>query len=333
MTSTHRDYRAVRFVEAGKVVLESVDGPGPLPPDAIRGPTICSLISAGTEINFNFDPAGKYPRGSGYAAVFRVEEIGSEVEGVEPGELRFASGGHRSWQETNLANSRRLPDGLDPTRGALARLMGVSMSTLVSTKARPGDVVLVSGLGPVGHLAAQAFAVSGYRVFAADPSGLRVSQARVAGIAAGNAWNALDLPEKATLCVECSGHERGVLDVVPHLHRCAEVVLVGVPWKRNTDDSAFAVLEAVFHNYLYLRSGWEWELPGQGDAFRPHCIWKNYETALRWLGEGRIELPTGHIETVDPEDCGEVYQSIADRRREALFTEFGWTSQADRKKQ
>ena len=36
-----------------------------------------------------------------------------------------------------------------------------------------------------------------------------------------------------------------------------EVVLIGVPWVKRTDLSAFDLLHAVFHRYVYLRSGWE----------------------------------------------------------------------------
>ena len=62
--------------------------------------------------------------------------------------------------------------------------MGVSMSTLNTTTARPPSRVLVTGLGPVGNLAAQIFAACGYEVTAVDPAPARrdgAAKARPAG--------------------------------------------------------------------------------------------------------------------------------------------------------
>lgn len=47
-----------------------------------------------------------------------------------------------------------MPDGLASETAVIARLMSVSMTTLMTTKARPGDRVVITGAGPVGFLAA-----------------------------------------------------------------------------------------------------------------------------------------------------------------------------------
>src|SRR5947209_1491064 len=78
-------------------------------------------------------------------------------------------------RDERAARERALPvpEGLAPEHAVFARLMGVSMSTLTTTRARPPAKVLVTGLGLVGHLAAKIFAACGYEVTACDPSPVR----------------------------------------------------------------------------------------------------------------------------------------------------------------
>src|SRR5207237_1254329 len=121
-----------------------------------------------------------------------------------------------------------------------ARLMGVSMSTLTTTTARPPERVLVTGLGLVGHLAAKIFAACGYQVTACDPSPVRREQAERRGIARVLAAVPVDDPafaRQVALVVECSGHEQAVLDGLKVVRKRGEVSLVGAPWKRRTDEA------------------------------------------------------------------------------------------------
>ena len=85
------------------------------------------------------------------------------------------------------------------------------------------------------------------------------------------------------LAVDCSGHEQAVLDACRVVRKRGEVVLVGVPWRRQSDLTAHQVLIEVFHRYVHLRSGWEWEIPHRAAEFRPHSIYGDFRTALRWL--------------------------------------------------
>ncbi len=129
------------------------------------------------------------------------------------------------------------------------RLMGVSWTTLVTTTARPPDPVVVTGLGPVGNLAAQIFQAAGYAVTAVDPVASRRTLAKQVGLT--------DVQEtvpaiEVALAVECSGHEQAVLDCCQHVRKRGEVVLVGVPWRKRSELSAFDLLHAVFHRYAVL---------------------------------------------------------------------------------
>lgn len=308
----------------------------PLQAGEIRGRTLCTLISQGTEIGWaNGD---SFPIRPGYSAVFEVEEVGPGVTGVARGDLRFAMGYHRATQTHEARYTLPVPAGLPPEVAVIARLMGVSMTTLMTTRARAGDAVIISGAGPVGLLAAQLFRLAAYRVTLVDPDATRRAQAAQAGIADTRAAMPLDDPAlagKVSLLVDCSGHEGAVIDGCKMLHRRGEAVLVGVPWRKLTDLSAHDLTHAVFFGLITLRSGWEWELPISGRGFlweellegynnAHHSVMGGFARALDWLAEGRIPLQ-GLMRSLSPADPAALYADIAARRIAEPFLVLDWT--------
>jgi threonine dehydrogenase-like Zn-dependent dehydrogenase len=298
----------------------------PLGAEEIEGRTLASLISAGTELEGQY--RGKnFPVRPGYAAVMEVTEVGSGVKEHQPGDRVYFMGGHRSRQRVGSAGAIKVPAGLTADKAVIARLMGVSMSTLVTTAARPGDMVLITGLGLVGNLAAQSFQRCGYEVVAFDPVEVRREAAKKAGIE--RVLSAMPLEDvsikgKVALHVECSGHEQSVLDGCRLVKKRGEVVLIGVPWRRRTEMYAFDVLHAVFHNYVVIRSGWEWELPLTPAEFRSRSIYENFGSALKWLAEGRIRTDE-LISLQSPKDCQAAYQDLANQRSAKPGIVFDWT--------
>lgn len=295
----------------------------PSPPGRreVLGPTVASLISAGTE-------GAHYRKGTGlpgYASVFRVEEVGSAVEDLRPGQYAFCMGRHRSLQRFPREKVIPLPAGLAPEQAVFARLMSVSMSTLTTTAARPPECVMVTGLGLVGHLAAQIFASCGYRVVGVDPTDSRRRAAQEAGVDLVLPSVPVDDPacaDRIALSVDCSGHEQAVLDACRTVRKGGEVVLIGTPWVRRTDLFAHALLDAVFHRYVHLRSGWEWQLPLHEEEFRHNSVFGNLEGALRWLAEGRVRVD-GLYDLYSPADAQQAYQDLAQLNRLGIV--FDWS--------
>ncbi|HEV8245193.1 MAG TPA: zinc-binding alcohol dehydrogenase [Polyangiaceae bacterium] len=297
----------------------------PLAEDEVEGHTLVSAVSPGTELSAAFT-GNKFPAHPGYAAVFRVERTGSAVSDLEPGNAVFCMGAHRSFQRHKAARVVRLPDGLEPRVGVLTRLMSISMTTLVTTQARPPAPVLVVGLGPVGNLAAQVFHTSGYRVIGCDPVATRRALLSRRGIEVVPAVPTQDDPlvGRVDLVVDCSGHEAAVLDACKLVRRGGEVVLVGVPWARRSEISAHALLHAVFHQYAVLRSGWEWELPLDSTDFRAGSIKANLEAGLHWLKAGRIDV-SEFADLAAPSEAHDVYTRLLAQRTSGLTTVFDWT--------
>jgi threonine dehydrogenase-like Zn-dependent dehydrogenase len=300
----------------------------PLPelaPKQVRGHTLCTVVSPGTELAANYR-GENFPSHPGYAAVFRVEERGAEVESISPGDVLFCMGNHQSLQQKDASEVVTVPKMVPAHHAPIARLMGVSMTTLMTTEARPGDPVLVTGAGPIGYLAAHMFDHAGYEVHVVEPNDSRRENLHRSGIRTAYPSTPLEAPlcGEVALVVDCSGHEQAVIDGVRMVRKGGEVVLVGVPWQRRTDRFAHELLTEVFHRYAVLRSGWEWELPMSEEDFRPHSIFRNFRLALRWLARGIIPLD-GPIKLNDPADAQSVYQSLLHEPGREIFQVFDWT--------
>ncbi|MCP4164755.1 MAG: zinc-binding dehydrogenase [Chloroflexi bacterium] len=284
------------------------------------------MVSPGTELNGAY-LGENFPTYPGYATVFEVDQIGESVEDVTVGEARLGFGTHQSHQQQRASFTLPLPQDLNPSIAAIARLMAVTMTTLTTTRARPGDRVMVTGAGPVGHLGAQLFQGAGYDVSVVEPDAFRRSCALKAGVNQvfeSVPYDNQDYARKVDLVLECSGHEQAVLDACHIIRPTGEIVLVGAPWRRRTEHFAHELLQLVFNNYITLRSGWEWQLPKHPGHFQAHGLIRNYTTAAKWLGEGRIYLD-GLVKYVDPRDMQTVYQDHLHHRTDYLFTMIDWS--------
>lgn len=307
-------------------LLPAAPDPSPLGPREVAGRTLATLVSAGTELAGHY-LGSRFPAVPGYAAVFAVEAAGSEVTDLGPGEVAFCMGPHRSWQRAPRERVVPVPAGLSAVAATFARMMAVTMSTLVTTTARPGDLVLVTGLGLVGHLGARIFRQCGYRVIACDPDPGRQEFARRAGLA--RIFPAVPVEDaevagQVALVLECSGHEQAAIDGCRVARKRGEVVQVGAPWRRRSEATAHELLHLVFHRYVVLRSGWEWELPLQATEFRSGSIFGNLATALGWLAEGRLSVEDLYA-LRPPGEAQEAYQDLLHHRGDRLAVVFDWS--------
>jgi len=324
--ANQKDY-VVRITEHQQAELQSIERDSkPLAPDELAGRSIVTLISAGTELASAYQATSGFPRGLGYAAVFEVEAVGNEVHDIQIGDYVFCMGNHRSYQRTSRDAVFPLPQGLVPEAAVFARMMGVSMTTLTTTAARPPEKVLVTGLGVVGNLAAQNFANCGYEVIACEPNETRRKIAEECGlkkVLPAVPTNDPNIAGKVGLVVDCSGHEQAVLDGCNVIKKRGEVVLIATPWRRYTEVYAHTILSAIFHKYVVMRSGWEWELPRQPTDFRTNSISGNLVAALKWLSEGRIKVDNLYNK-ISPRDAQQAYQNLLHKRGEGLTYVFDW---------
>jgi len=300
ITFPRREWAELSSVPADSRTLEAGE---------VAGRTLASLISAGTELAGSYQ-GESFPATPGYAAVFRVEQVGAGVEDVSVGDIVLAMGPHCSHQRHAARNVWPVPHGLAPTEAVFARLMGVSMSSLATTTA------------------AQIFAACGYTVLGSDPDPARRELAQRGGIADVRALPPLDDPSwngRTALVLECSGHEEAALAACNVVKKRGEVVLIGVPWRQRCALSAHQLLHTVFHRYAVVRSGWEWELPTHETELRTGDIHSNIAAALRWLREGRVRV-ADLFAVYAPQECQAAYQSLLHEKQKSLAVVFDWTT-------
>lgn len=311
-----------------KVELEPfMLSPESLAADEVFGRTVVSLISPGTEIAlYKGYMRATYPIRLGYASVFAIEAIGTEVADLQVGDLVFGILPHQSVVKAKRRDVLPLAKGMVPETVIFSRLAGVSMSTLTTTVARPPQKVLVNGLGIIGNLASQIFQSCGYDVIACDPDPRRRAYATQKGIDSVFDHCPVDDPAIAghvSLVLACRGHEKDVLDGCKVVCNKGEVALIGVPWEQKTDLSAFEIIDAVFHRYVVLRSGWEWEIPIHSEKSGQCCMLDNMTAAMDWLDKGRISVE-GLYSLTSVCNVQEVFRRIHRRECEELTFVLDW---------
>jgi len=324
------------FTGQGKVELLNFDA-APLGETEVRGRSLFTLISPGTELAWLNN--GTYPLRPGYAAIFVAEVFGSSVSGISKGDILLCMGQHRSVQQIDYRFTLKVPFNLPPEIAVVARLMGVSMTTLMTTSARPGDRVLVCGAGPVGYLAAHQFAISGYRVTVIEPDPQRQLIMQRSGIVDVLSSVPLSDPEydgKVALVVDCSGHEQAVLDGCKIVRKKGEIVLVGVPWKARTAILAHELLNAVFFKFAVVRSGWEWEIPVRSRDFLWEELYEGYnnsahstlsglQLALNWLAAGKVPV-SGLISRQRISNPQDIYDQLIVKNIQEPFVVLDWAT-------
>lgn len=299
-----------------------------LGPEEIEGSTVYTMISSGTEIHFGYLDVfnGGFPKRTGYTVVFRVENKGSAVKDIEIGDLVFCMAPHQSYVRTNYKDVVKIPENVSPQSALFIRMAGVSMATLSRTNVKPGDNVLVTGLGTVGMMAMLVYSNIGYHVIGVDPDEDRRQTAMAMGFKEIFERSPLDnekYAKKIGLALECSGNEAAVLDCCNMVRPHGEVSIVGVPWKKCTDISSHEVLHSVFYNYVRLYSGWEMDLPLNTSGFIHESMNKNYELALKLIADGRINVDELYV--VKPyTQAQQAYEDILNKKEKKLSTILDW---------
>lgn len=323
MKREYLNFTKHKTIEIAEEVL-----PERLKSDEVAGRTLFSLISAGTELAAGYLDVFDwgYPKKTGYASVFKVEEKGADVKGIDIGDIVFTTEAHQSYQRVKAINTVRIPDSVRPEQALFIRMAGVSMATLSKTSVKPGEKLLVTGLGAVGFLALQVYSNLGYDVIGVDPNPERIQMIRAMGF--DNVCTSISSDDeryakKIGLALECSGNEGAVLNCCNMVRPLGEVSVVGVPWKRNTDMYAHELLHSIFYNYVRLYSGWEMNLPVESSEFVYESMNKNYRLALKMLAAGKIVVDGMY--TIKPyTDAQKAYDDIYNKKEKALSTIFKW---------
>ena len=152
----------------------------------------CSLISPGTEIAFGVKGRRENPDPKekdilfGYANAGTVLETRGRAGGLEPGMRVAAMGGGYALHGTHACVPANLveplPEGVSFEEGAYACLAATALQSVRRTAPQLGEFGAVLGLGIVGNLAAQLYALCGARVICWEGLAGRIRIAKKCGL-------------------------------------------------------------------------------------------------------------------------------------------------------
>jgi 2-desacetyl-2-hydroxyethyl bacteriochlorophyllide A dehydrogenase len=317
--------------QPGALELRDVPRPTPRPDEVIievAGASIC-----GSDLHIAHWHAmaqwTKTPVILGHEFAGIVSEIGSAVQGFQPGDAVAPES--VIWcgrcppcraGKTNVCNERRLfgihepgglaeavavperllhrvPPGLAPQHAALAEPTTVALHAVMLQPPHAGDVVLVTGPGPIGLLAGLVARANGARVFVAGTpadAAARLPAASRLGLEPLDPTRPIadalaDLTSQPVdLVLECSGSSAAINVALHVVKRGGGVTLVGMPATPVELDLTQALRAEIALRATYFGT------------------WHDFERALALLTTGVIPAP----ELVSPYTLHEVVRAFDD---------------------
>ena len=151
--------------------------------------------------------------------------------------LSHAWGGIAERTIVPARNVSVLPDEVSDLQGALIEPAAVAAYGVDTAGVRPGDVVLITGAGPIGALAALYAAAGGAEVFVSEPNPTRAALARSLDVGEVLDPTAVDVAAVvrehtegigADAVVECSGNERALQTAIAAVRSAGRISQTGL---------------------------------------------------------------------------------------------------------
>ena len=214
MTEPTQTARAVWFEAERTAVLrtEEVPAPGPM---EIQVRAIHSMVSQGSELNL-YRGQGNLPdlllptcKGTlPFPVSFAYQTIGEVVAvgpgaGLEIGERVYCPHPHQNLFNIIAPMVNRIPADVDTYRAQFVGLFRVGLQVMLQRAVKPGEVVVVSGLGIVGTFSAYLARLTAGKLIVIDPNAFRRDKAAWLGA------DAVVAPENAAEVIQRLSNGRG----------------------------------------------------------------------------------------------------------------------------
>ena len=313
-----------------------------LGPEDLLIETEATFISAGTELaNYTgrepkvFQPNQwcTYPWRSGYANVGTVLAVGENVTRAKVGERVFTYARHGS---TVVFNQQRLvigvPEGMEVTLAAATRMAGVAMTSIVVSEIRETPWVAVYGLGMVGNLAAQMFALRGCRVIGVDPVASRRTLAQRCGIehtVGGSAAEANAAVMELTgglgadITVDAVGHSGVVMQALGATARFGQLVILGSP-RVPVEGNLTELLSDVHLRMITMRGALEWCVPIYPDVGNRTSQFSKQQAIFEWVKAGQLQIEPLISHRLPPEEIKQAYEGLLRQPESYTGVAFVW---------
>ena len=226
----------------------------------VRIQTLYTGISAGTELTSyrgtspffskkwdvnsrifekDIETSWSYPlKQWGYEEVGEVVELGTDVEGVEIGDVIFGTWGHKSTHiaEESFARDHKLHKELDPICGVFSHIGSIGLNAILDADIHVSETVAVFGQGVPGQIVTQLAKLNGAKVIAVDLDDSRLAVAKKFGADITINSKKCDASKKikeitkglgADVAIEISGSSRALHEAIRSVAYSARVVASG----------------------------------------------------------------------------------------------------------
>ena len=297
-----------------------------------------SLISTGTELACLSGGEGwfKMPAVPGYCCVSKVLEAGDGMEEFRPGEIVFHYGMHTRYQLTHRDPYNlivKVPAGMDIRNIPMVRMATIAFTSIRVSDIQLGDVVLVSGLGLVGNMAAQLAKLSGAVVIGVDPAEHRRELAVRTGIDAAVAPDEAEETVKeltggrgCNTVIEATGIPACGETCLKYVGYHGEIIFLGTP--RGGYQTELAGVLRYSHlddrGSVTFKGAHEWRLPLERDRFVKHSIERNTYICFDLIRKGLLHTGELVSHVVSPAEAVNVYSAVHKDRNAYLGVIIDW---------
>ena len=239
----------------------------------------------------------------GYCHVGQVLDAG-DVPGFAGGDRVVSNSPHAEVVSADPAFAARIPDGVSDEHAAFTPLAAVALQGLRLVDARPGETVVVMGLGLIGQLAVRLLRARGVTVVGIDPDEAKRVDAKQAGAMVpelGTPLTTLLLGGAAGVLITASTSSDEPVNQAARLcRRRGRVVLVGV--------TGLALNRADFYeNEVTFQVSRSY---GSADASDPSSARANFDEVLALMASGALDVAPLLTSTHSFTDAPKIYDDL-----------------------
>lgn len=325
--------RALVIDQVNSVQVREVTVRDPGPGEVILE-VLYSCVSPGTELRCmrGKQEGTKFPYIPGYSHVGRVLKVGPGVDlpigtVCASSSTRHADGVHLTWgghishAVAGARDLRPLPPGVDPLEASIARIASIAYHGMLLSQPRPGERVVVLGLGPIGQLAACMHQLAGAQVLGLDRAPERMASARANGIAVGDAsadpvaaMKAV-FPDGADIVVDATGAAAAMATGIE--------LAKDIPWGDPTVRGPRYLVQGSYADTFtvpYMRAFWKeltFLLPRDATL-------ADRDAVVEAMGRKQLRLRGMITSVLEPKDAAEGYRLLAEDPRQVTIA-FRWS--------
>ncbi|MDE0422436.1 MAG: zinc-binding alcohol dehydrogenase [Gammaproteobacteria bacterium] len=274
-----------------------------------------------------------YPQVTGYGQIGRVLQVGADVTLCKPGDRVLTRSPHASMVKANAGRfAVPLPEDFPGEELIFARMAGISVTAIYSSSVKPGDTVLVMGLGVIGNLAAQLFQLAGADVIGSEISPFRVEKAKACGIQGVNP-NETDLRKHVMewtggrgvqIAVDATGRSELLAEAVLLTRAYGETISLGSPYASAVFD-ATPMLRKIHSQCIRLIGSLSARWPPQEAGRVRHSLVGNFTNVVNWIAASRLKVRPLLTHLASPADCQDIYTGLTKKHDEYLAAVFDWS--------